>query len=473
VVVSPCALFRLLLTHAGGAQVFEKLGDNLLTLIKRYDYRGVPLDYVRSITQQMLVGLDYLHRERQIIHTDLKPENVLLEHALPDAMRRRRSSVALSGGKGGKASAPGGGAAAGASGALTKNQKKKLKRKAKKGGGADGGAGGSEATGGASESGPGADEPSAAGDEDGPVEAPEADAADSGAATEPAADVAAAAPDASAPPNTDAAALCEAPATDAAAASPPPAEGDDAAAAPADVSALPFSLDCKIVDLGNACWTYKQFTNDIQTRQYRCPEVLLGAPYGTAADMWSLACIVFELVTGDLLFDPRSGEDYERDEDHLALMIELVGRIPRKVALGGKYSRDYFTKTGELKHIRRLRMWPLDRVLQDKYRLDGDEARSLADFLTPMLQFVPETRATAAACLLHPWLRGGAAGGAGGAPPQGEQGVAATADAGGDQAAPVTPEEDGEGEAAPPEAEAPPDTAPEAGEANATAAEEE
>lgn len=471
-VVSPCALFRLLLTHAGGAQVFEKLGDNLLTLIKRYDYRGVPLDYVRSITQQMLVGLDYLHRERQIIHTDLKPENVLLEHALPDAMRRRRSSVALSGGKGGKASAPGGGAAAGASGALTKNQKKKLKRKAKKGGGADGGAGGSEATGGASESGPGGDEPSAAGDDDGPVEAPEADAADSGAATEPAADVAAAAPDASAPPNTDTAARCEAPATDAAAASPPPAEGDDAAA-PADVSASPFSLDCKIVDLGNACWTYKQFTNDIQTRQYRCPEVLLGAPYGTAADMWSLACIVFELVTGDLLFDPRSGEDYERDEDHLALMIELVGRIPRKVALGGKYSRDYFTKTGELKHIRRLRMWPLDRVLQDKYRLDGDEARSLADFLTPVLQFVPETRATAAACLLHPWLRGGAAGGAGGAPPQGEQGVAATADAGGDQAAPVTPEEDGEGEAAPPEAEAPPDTAPEADEADAAAAEEE
>lgn len=452
--------------------MFEKLGDNLLTLIKRYDYRGVPLDYVRSITQQMLVGLDYLHRERQIIHTDLKPENVLLEHALPDAMRRRRSSVALSGGKGGKASAPGGGAAAGASGALTKNQKKKLKRKAKKGGGADGGAGGSEATGGASESGPGADEPSAAGDDDGPAEAAEADAADSGAATEPAADVAAAAPDASAPPNTDAAALCEAPATDAAAASPPPAEGDDAAA-PADPSASPFSLDCKIVDLGNACWTYKQFTNDIQTRQYRCPEVLLGAPYGTAADMWSLACIVFELVTGDLLFDPRSGEDYERDEDHLALMIELVGRIPRKVALGGKYSRDYFTKTGELKHIRRLRMWPLDRVLQDKYRLDGDEARSLADFLTPMLQFVPETRATAAACLLHPWLRGGAAGGAGGAPPQGEQGVAATADAGGDQAAPVTPEEDGEGEAAPPEAEAPPDTAPEADEADAAAAEEE
>lgn len=33
-----------------------------------------------------------------------------------------------------------------------------------------------------------------------------------------------------------------------------------------------LSLECKVVDFGNACWTYKQFTNDIQTRQYRCPE---------------------------------------------------------------------------------------------------------------------------------------------------------------------------------------------------------
>lgn len=36
-------------------------------------------------------------------------------------------------------------------------------------------------------------------------------------------------------------------------------------------------IDCKIVDFGNACWTHKHFTDDIQTRQYRSPEVG-GAP---------------------------------------------------------------------------------------------------------------------------------------------------------------------------------------------------
>ena len=41
-------------------------------------------------------------------------------------------------------------------------------------------------------------------------------------------------------------------------------------------------------------------------------QVLLGSRYSTPADMWSLACMIFELATGDLLFDPRSGRDYDR-----------------------------------------------------------------------------------------------------------------------------------------------------------------
>jgi hypothetical protein len=44
----------------------------------------------------------------------------------------------------------------------------------------------------------------------------------------------------------------------------------------------------------------------------RSPEVILGARYSTPCDMWSLACMIFELVTGDLLFDPRSGDGYDR-----------------------------------------------------------------------------------------------------------------------------------------------------------------
>lgn len=58
---------------------FEVLGRNLLTLIKRFNYEGVPMPIVREITRQTLMGLDYLHRVCNIIHTDLKPENVVFE----------------------------------------------------------------------------------------------------------------------------------------------------------------------------------------------------------------------------------------------------------------------------------------------------------------------------------------------------------------------------------------------------------
>lgn len=101
----------------------------------------------------------------------------------------------------------------------------------------------------------------------------------------------------------------------------------------------------------------------------------MGATYGPSADMWSLACMVFELVTGDFLFEPRASRDYSRDEDHLAQMIELIGHIPRSIATTGRYARDFFNREGRLRHIHRLNMWPLDRVLVEKYHLKPSEVR--------------------------------------------------------------------------------------------------
>ena len=58
--------------------VFEILGVNLLEIMKRYDYKGIPMPLVRIMAKQILMGLDYLHRICHIIHTDLKPENVIV-----------------------------------------------------------------------------------------------------------------------------------------------------------------------------------------------------------------------------------------------------------------------------------------------------------------------------------------------------------------------------------------------------------
>ena len=142
--------------------VFEVLGKNLLDLIEKHD-KGLPLGIVKSITKQILIALDFLHTKANIIHTDLKPENVLLIEPF--------TIVGTD---------------------LQRDYSKPITR-------------------------------------------------------------------------------------------------------------------IKIADLGNGCWTHTHFTDDIQTRQYRSPEVILGLNYDTSADIWSIACIVFELATGDLLFKPKSG----------------------------------------------------------------------------------------------------------------------------------------------------------------------
>ncbi|KAM3362864.1 SRSF protein kinase 1 isoform X1 [Capsicum galapagoense] len=165
-----------------------------------------------------------------------------------------------------------------------------------------------------------------------------------------------------------------------------------------------IDLRCKVVDFGNACWADKQFAQEIQTRQYRSPEVILQSGYSFSADMWSFACIAFELATGEMMFTPKGGEGFSEDEDHLAMMMELLGKIPRKIAGAGAKSKDYFDRYGDLKRIRRLKYGCLDKLLVDKYRFSESDAHEFAEFLSPLFDFEPEKRPTAEQCLQHPWL---------------------------------------------------------------------
>lgn len=67
---------------------FEILGENLLGVVKKYDYQGLPLSVVKHFTKQICQGLDFLHRHCSIIHTDLKLENILIQTpSCPDIPR--------------------------------------------------------------------------------------------------------------------------------------------------------------------------------------------------------------------------------------------------------------------------------------------------------------------------------------------------------------------------------------------------
>eukprot|EP01129_Flabellula_baltica_P014459 TRINITY_DN691_c0_g1_i1.p1 TRINITY_DN691_c0_g1~~TRINITY_DN691_c0_g1_i1.p1 ORF type:complete len:295 (+),score=59.80 TRINITY_DN691_c0_g1_i1:808-1692(+) len=279
--------------------VFEKLGCNLLTIIKMYRYKGIPIPLVRILAKQILIGLEFLHSKCSLIHTDLKPENILLM-APPFVQLEELADRSDN-------------------------------------------ANDSE------------DDNNNSEDEDVVSERPRLP--------------------------TDREGLLR-------------AFGDNE------------SYRCKIVDLGNACWTYKHFTSDVQTRQYRAPEVILGSKYDTPIDMWSVGCMVFELITGDLLFEPKAGKDFGKSDDHLAQMIELLGHIPKHISSGGKNSNIYFNRRGQLLKIKNLKFWPLKDVLMDKYKYEEDEAGVISEFILSMIQFIPSQRATATEALSHPFVSG-------------------------------------------------------------------
>uniref|UniRef100_A0A3Q4N1Y0 non-specific serine/threonine protein kinase n=1 Tax=Neolamprologus brichardi TaxID=32507 RepID=A0A3Q4N1Y0_NEOBR len=343
--------------------VFEVLGHHLLKWIIKSNYQGLPLPCVKSIIRQVLQGLDYLHTKCKIIHTDIKPENILM--CVDDVFVRRMAMEAT---EWQKAGAP---PPSGSVGKISKNKKKKLKKKQKR----------------------------------------QAELLERRMLEIEALEREAEKREEKAKEGGEKATLdCNLP-SPLQPPQPPPGHstslGDTRAA---DLLINPLdprnadSIRVKIADLGNACWVHKHFTEDIQTRQYRSIEVLIGAGYSTPADIWSTACMAFELATGDYLFEPHSGEDYSRDEDHIAHIIELLGCIPRHFALSGKYSREFFNRRGELRHITKLKPWSLFDVLVEKYGWSHEDAGQFTHFLLPMLEMVPEKRASAGECLNHPWL---------------------------------------------------------------------
>merc|ERR1711939_605727 len=341
--------------------VFEVLGENLLGLIKRWNHRGIPMPLVKQITKQVLLGLDYLHRECGIIHTDLKPENVLIEigdveqivksfvkedaknskDENPNGRRRRRTLITGSQPLPSPLNATFNHADLMRFPGSSANSHTSLNQMMHEGGSKN------------------------------PSPKSEKEDEEKHKQREKTADIL----------TREVSGISL-----------------DKSSSHEKKKEEPTGyekISVKIADLGNACWTGHHFTNDIQTRQYRSPEVILGSKWGASTDVWSMAAMVFELITGDYLFDPQSGTKYGKDDDHIAQIIELLGPFPKSLCLSGKWSQEIFNRKGELRNIHRLRHWALPDVLREKYHFSVEDAKKIADFLIPMLELPPEARANA------------------------------------------------------------------------------
>jgi serine/threonine-protein kinase SRPK3 len=242
--------------------VFEALGESVLSTLKRYQYRGLPTHIVKQITKQVLLGLDYLHRECGVIHTDLKPENVLI------AIDNAEEVIAESSG------------------------------------------------------GPSIDfqaDPHPPPRYPSRME-PRVRPRRFVTRSEPLPSPASVVPKSFDSELTRAYETAFSPTriSERIENEPAPLQRhvqETIGAENLERGLSDMSLDyhlrksqlatsqkryshdihtikVKIIDVGNACWVSEHFTNDLQTRQYRSPEVILGAPWGASADVWSLSCMV-------------------------------------------------------------------------------------------------------------------------------------------------------------------------------------
>lgn len=172
----------------------------------------------------------------------------------------------------------------------------------------------------------------------------------------------------------------------------------------------------KVIDFGSSCFEHQRVYTYIQSRFYRAPEVILGAKYGMPIDMWSLGCILAELLTGYPLLP---GED---EADQLACIMELLGPPPQKLLDQAKRAKNFISSKGYPRYCTVTTLpdgavvLGAGRSRRGKLRgppgskdwssaLKGCDDPMFVDFLKRCLEWDPATRMTPAAALRHAWLR--------------------------------------------------------------------
>lgn len=93
----------------------------------------------------------------------------------------------------------------------------------------------------------------------------------------------------------------------------------------------------KLCDFGSASSIKdNQLTPYLASRFYRAPEIILGIPYDYGIDMWSVACSIYELSTGKILFSGQSNNQM------LKFIMELKGKVPHKLIRKSMFKAQHF-----------------------------------------------------------------------------------------------------------------------------------
>ena len=164
----------------------------------------------------------------------------------------------------------------------------------------------------------------------------------------------------------------------------------------------------KVIDFGSACYETDRLGTYVQSRCYRAPEVVLGLPWDSRIDIWSLGCILCELWTGYAIFQN------DGIQGMIARILGIIGNFPEWMMSQGKFVSKYFTADGLLFKANNepqgfgIQQRTFTVIVPKKtslhQRLRTSDANFL-DFVTQCLQLDHRLRPSASELLAHhPWM---------------------------------------------------------------------
>ncbi|KXT08415.1 hypothetical protein AC579_3809 [Pseudocercospora musae] len=156
-----------------------------------------------------------------------------------------------------------------------------------------------------------------------------------------------------------------------------------------------------LCDFGEARVGRRFYYEEIQPEVYKAPEILLQMEWDHMVDIWNAACVAWDMIQVQNLFDGYDEEGHHNNRVHLGEMAGLLGHPPLEFLHHSVNSSRVFDNEGTWKANPPLSPDSLeDRLTQ----LTGDSKTQFLAFVRSMLQWQPEKRRTARQLLEDPWL---------------------------------------------------------------------
>ena len=174
---------------------------------------------------------------------------------------------------------------------------------------------------------------------------------------------------------------------------------------------VPVTSAIKLIDFGSTTSEHQYHSTVVSTRHYRAPEIILGTGWSYPCDMWSIGCILIELLTGDALFQTHE------NMEHLAMMRNVLGHmhadvikrsskeIIEKYFVPETYELRWPEKAKDLESERAVQaVQPLDIMIRTRFECE-ETGTLLRHLLSRLLEYDPDTRITAKDALNHGFFR--------------------------------------------------------------------